>query len=198
MEDKQLELIVIYTDLVGSTRAVKNLNPKQVRRFYPIFLNEMTQVINDFGGRVLKYVGDCVIGFFILPSAGWTPQVDSVFLCVQMMQKIMAYSISPIAQSEGLPAMNSRIGVDCGEVQVINVGVKGIYTEVDVFGDVMNVAKKICDKADSGEILIGKNLLNLLYTSHKAKCKKTKSLMRDEVPYDLYSLDVQCSNTSPL
>ncbi len=31
---KQLDLIVIYSDLVGSTRSVKNLNPKQVRRFY--------------------------------------------------------------------------------------------------------------------------------------------------------------------
>ncbi len=151
----------------------------------------MTNVINDFGGKILKYVGDCVIGFFILPSVGWIPIVDNVFLCVQMMQKIMMHSISPIAQSESLPAMSCRIGVDCGEVQVIKVGVEGIYTEVDVFGDVMNIAKKICDQAECGEIFIGKNLWDIFYTSHKLKCKKTKPLMRDEESYDLYSLHYQ-------
>jgi class 3 adenylate cyclase len=186
--EAQLDFIVIYSDIVGSTKTVKNLTPNQVRRFYPIFLNEMTNVINDFGGRVLKYVGDCIIGFFILPNEGWIPQVDRVFLCVKMMARIMKDSISPVAQGEGLPAMSCRIGADCGEVQVIKIGVEGIYTEVDVFGDVMNVTKKICDQAKSGEILVGKNLWDLFYTSHKERCEKTKSLQRDGESYDLYAL----------
>lgn len=189
--ETQLEFIVIYSDLVGSTKTVKNLTPKQVRLFYSIFLNEMTNVINDFGGRVLKCVGDCIIGFFILPDAGWIQQVDSVFLCVKMMAKVMKESISPVAQAEGLPAMSCRIGVDCGQVQVVKIGVEGIYTEVDVFGDVMNITKKICDRAKSGEILVGKHLWDLFYTSHKAFCKKTTSLQRDGELYDLYVLECE-------
>jgi len=188
LENKQLELVVLYADLVGSTKSVKNLDPNQVRRFYTIFLNEMTYVINDFGGRILKYVGDCVIGFFGLPSVGWIPQIDNSVLCALIMQKVMTYSISPIAQSEGLPPMSCRIGMDYGEVQVVNIGVKGIYTEVDVFGDAMNIAKKICDEAQSREILIGKNLWQLIYTSYKMRCQKKKSLVRNGDSYDLYSL----------
>ncbi len=187
METK-LDLIVIYSDIVGSTKTVKHLSPKQVRRFYSIFLNEMTHVIGDFGGRVLKYVGDCIIGFFVLPNKGWISQVDSVFLCIKMMDKIMKESISSIAQAEGLPAMSCRIGADCGEVQVIKIGVEGIYTEIDVFGDVMNITKKICDKAQSGEILVGKNLWELFYSSHKGQFEKAKSLKRNGESYNLYKL----------
>lgn len=191
MEAKQLELIVLYADLVGSTRTVKNLSGKQVSRFYSIFLNEMTHVVNDFGGRILKFVGDCVIGFFVLPKTIWIPHVDRALLCAEMMQKVMRHSISPTAQSEGLPAMNCRIGINYGEVQVIKVGVEGIFAEVDVFGDVMNISKKICDKADSDEILIGKNLWQLLHTSHKMRCNTSKSLERDGETYNLYSLDYE-------
>ncbi len=186
--DAQLTFIVIYSDIVGSTKTVKNLTPQQVRRYYSIFLNEMTSVINDFGGRVLKYVGDCIIGFFILPDEIWIPQVDRAFLCVKMMAKVMKDSINPVAQAEGLPAMSCRIGVDCGQVQVIKIGVEGIYTAVDVFGDVMNITKKICDKAKTGEIMVGKNLCGLFHATHKMQCKKAKPLQRAEESYTVYSL----------
>ena len=188
MEDKRFELIVLYADIVGSTKLVKNLNQKQIRRFYPIFLNEMTYVINDFGGRILKFVGDCIIGFFILSKIGWILQVDSAVWCAQMMQKIMKYSINPIAQFEGLPFMRCRIGMDLGEVQIIKVGIEGIYTEVDVFGDVMNISKKICDNAEPEEILIGKNLWNLIYTKYKMRSKKVNPIIRYKESYDLFSL----------
>ena len=187
-DEKQRDIFVIYCDLVGSTRTVKNLKPRQIRRYYTIFLNEMTNVINDFGGRILKYVGDCIIGLFILPEIGWIPYVDNAVLCSKMMMKVMKYSIDPIAQSEGLPSMSCRIGADIGEVQVIKVGVEDIYTNIDVFGNVMNITSKICGKAVAEEILFGKNLWNLIYISHKLKCKNTKTLDLNGISYKVYSL----------
>lgn len=189
MENRQLQLIVLYADLAGLAKTVKSLSPKQLKRLYSILLNEMTHVIGDFGGTVLKYVEDCVVGFFVLPAAGWTQQIDRALLCTEMMQKVMKHSVGPMVQLEGLPVMGCRIGIDCGDVQVVSIRVEGIYTEVDAFGDAMNVSKKICDEAESGEILIGKSLWQLLYASHKMRCKKRKGLVRDGETYDLYSLN---------
>ncbi|UCE43729.1 MAG: adenylate/guanylate cyclase domain-containing protein [Candidatus Bathyarchaeota archaeon] len=188
MENRQLELIVFHADLVGSAENLESLNPKQLKRLYRTLLNEMTHVTRDFGGTALKYVEDCVVGFFVLPTTGWTQQIDRALLCTEMMQKVMKHSVGPIVQLEGLPVMDCRSGIDCGGVQVTSIRAEGIYTEVDAFGDIVNVAKKICDEAESGEILIGKSLWQLLYASHKMRCKKRKSLVRDGETYDLYSL----------
>lgn len=195
MEGKQLEIVVLYADLVGSTKTVGKLSPKKIPRYYTIFLNEMTNVINDFGGRILKYVGDCIIGFFALPSRGWISTVDQATLCALTMKDIMEFSISPVAKSENLPQMSCRIGTDFGEVQVVKIGVEGIYLTVDILGDVMNIASKICAKAEAGEILLGANLWKLLYTSHKMMCTKTKTLELNGSPYDLYSLSYDFHRT---
>ena len=182
-----MDIIVIYSDLVGSTKTVHELNSLQVRRYYRIFLNEMTNVINDLGGSVLKFVGDCIIGFYILPDTGWIPFIDRAITCVTLMQKVMKESINSVATSEGLPEMSSRISIDYGRAQVLKVGVEGIYTTIDFFGDVMNITSKICNFAEPSEILLGENIWKLIYTDYIIRCDKKSSMMIKNSEYDIYS-----------
>jgi class 3 adenylate cyclase len=188
LESRHLRVIVLYADFVGSAETVKSLSPKERKHLYSTLLGEMAHVIEDFGGTVLKYVEECVVGFFVLPTAGWTQQIDRVLLCTEMMQKVMEHSVGPMVQLDGLPAMSCRIGIDCGDLQVARVRAEGIFTEVDVFGDVVNASKKICEEAESGEILMGKSLWQLLHASHRIRCRKRTGLEGDEETYDLYSL----------
>jgi len=188
LESRHLRVIVLYADFVGSAETVKSLSPKERKHLYSALLGEMAHVVEDFGGAVLKYMEACVVGFFVLPTAGWTQQIDRALLCTEMMQKVMEHSVGPTVQLDGLPAMGCRIGIDCGDVQVVRVRVEGIFTEVDVFGDVVNASKKICEEAESGEILMGKSLWQLLHASHRIRCRKRTGLEGDEEPYDLYSL----------
>ena len=115
--------------------------------------------------------------------------IERVLLCIEMMQKVMVHSIGPILQLRGLPLMGCRVGIDSGTVQILSVRAKGIYTDVDVFGDAVDVSKRICGEAESGEILIGENLWKLLYSSHKMRCEKKKGLVRNGETYQLYSLN---------
>jgi adenylate cyclase len=189
MEERQLSIIVLYADFAGSAETVGSMSPKEIRRLYSIPLDEMTHVVEDFGGTVLKYAEKCVVGFFVLPGAGWTELIDRVLLCIEMMQKVMDHSIAPTLRLKGLPMMGCRIGIDCGTVQILGIRVKSIYTDVDVFGDVVDLSRRICDEAESGEILIGKNLWQLLYASHKMRCEKRKDLLRNGDTYELHSLN---------
>jgi class 3 adenylate cyclase len=189
LEGGQLRLIVLYADFVDSAGIVEGLSPKELKRLYSILLSEIAHVVEDFGGTVLKYVEASVVGFFVLPGAGWTQQIDRVLLCAEMMQKVMRHSVGPMVQLKGLPVMGCRVGLDCGDVQVLGIRVEGIYTEVDVLGDVVGFSKRICGEAESGEILIGKSLWQLFHASHRVRCKKRQGFVRDEEAYDLYSLD---------
>ena len=59
---EQVEMAVIYVDLVGSTRLSLRLPPEKLSVVISSFVQEMSYVISQCGGYVLKFSGDAVIG----------------------------------------------------------------------------------------------------------------------------------------
>lgn len=190
MKDYQpIELVVIYADIVGSTKIVSKLPKKQIPTFYQIFSNEIVRVLSDFGGTVYKSVGDEIIGRFPIPES-WIPIIDDSIRCIRYVRDVTKYAISPIAESKGLPKIQCRIGADYGEAQIVNIGVKGLFLSAEILGHVMNIAAKIRAKAQPGEIVIGENLRQLLHASYKLHCKELNPLRIDDLEYRIFQLDV--------
>jgi class 3 adenylate cyclase len=181
------EIIVFYSDLVSSTKTVKKLSKEQVAGYYSLFLNEMTDVIYDFGGYVLKFVGDCILGYYILPDIGWLGVVDSSISCVTMMQHVMNEAIQPEAEKRGITGMACRIGIDCGEIQIIKVGSEGRYINYDFFGDVMNTTKKVCDRGVAHNIIIGNAYEELLFAENKTRCELIEPLKIGDAFYRVFN-----------
>ncbi len=60
-----IDLVILHVDLVSSTRLSMNL---PLRRLVPIvqaFTQEMSLIVQAYGGYVFKYVGDAVLAFFL-------------------------------------------------------------------------------------------------------------------------------------
>ena len=56
---------VCFVDIVDSTRITSSINnPEKVRKYYGIFLNTMAAIARNFGARVIKNVGDCLIFYY--------------------------------------------------------------------------------------------------------------------------------------
>lgn len=187
---QQLELVIIYADIVGSTKIVSELPKKQIPTFYRIFSNEIIRVISDFGGTVYKSVGDEIIGLFPIPEFGWIPIIDHSIRCACYIRDVTKYAISPIAKSKGLPKIQCRIGVDYGEAQIVKIGVKGVFLSAEILGHVMNVAAKIRARAQPGEIAIGEKLRQQLHVSYKLCCKELTPLKIGDSEYRIFRLDV--------
>lgn len=191
MTDYQpLELVVIYADMVESTKIVSKLPKKQIPVFYRIFLNEISRVISDFGGTVYKFVGDEIIGIFPIPESGWIPIIDDSIHCACYIRDVTKYAISPVAESIALPRIQCRISVDRGEVQIVDIGVKEKLLSVEILGHAMNIAAKIREKAQPGEIVIGEKLYQLLHVSYKLHCKELTPLKIGDSGYRIFRLDV--------
>lgn len=182
-----IDLVVLYSDLVGSTKAVAKLNPTQVRSYYSLFLTEMTHVVADFGGRVLKYSGDCIIGFFPV-FKNFINQIENAVACAKMIPELMVKVVDPAAKKKGLPSMSCRIGMDFGRAEILAIGVKGIHYQIDLWGHVMNVAAKICSNADANEVLIGDSLWKKLHAGLRVNCKLKERLDLDGGIYPIYTL----------
>jgi class 3 adenylate cyclase len=184
-----IEVVVIYADIVGSTKIVNELQESKIPLFYKIYCNELYKIINDFKGFVYKPVGDEVIGIFFIPETGWIPTIDNSIQCISYIRYITKYVISPIAESISLPKIQCRIGADYGIAQIVDIGVEGIKISAEILGNVMNVTAKIREKSKPDEVTIGQNYYEQLHTSYKLICKKINPLIINKTEYNIYHVN---------
>jgi adenylate cyclase len=61
----KVPMVILHVDLVGSTRLSMSVPLDRLTTIMQAFTQEMSIVVNMYGGYVLKYIGDAVIGFFV-------------------------------------------------------------------------------------------------------------------------------------
>ena len=116
--------VVLHVDLVGSTKMAMRLPIDRLTMIIQAFNQEMSIAVKAFGGYILKYVGDAVLAFFILPGHEFEAKVACInaINCAKYMLRIAHEAINPILKQYGCPEMNLRIGVDIGENAIIQSG----------------------------------------------------------------------------
>src|ERR671918_1894610 len=110
-------LVVLHVDLVGSTQLAMRLPIDRLTMIIQAFNQEKSVAVKAFGGYILKYVGDAVLAFFVVPghkSEAKAACIDAVN-CAKYMLRIAREAINPIPNQYDRPEMNLRIGIDIGE-----------------------------------------------------------------------------------
>ncbi len=110
------------------------------------FNQEMSLIVKEFGGFVLKYVGDAVLAFFVVSShqSQVKGKCTRVINCARCMLQVADNGINPILNQYNCPTMNLRIGIDIGENAIIQSGWDIHPNMIDWKGDNNNnnIAKK--------------------------------------------------------
>src|SRR5918994_3065517 len=128
---------VLFVDLVGSTEFVVARDPEIVRRRVNSFFEHVSHCITTHGGIVEKFAGDAVMAAFGIPQAHEDDAERAVRAAAAILDSV---------HELGLEA---RIGVEAGEV---------VADESDstfATGEAVNVAARLQQAAQPGEILIG-------------------------------------------
>src|SRR5687768_10907904 len=60
---------VVVSDLQGSTALAETLDPESLRLVLDRYFDELGQVLESFGGRIEKRIGDAMVTVFGLPEA---------------------------------------------------------------------------------------------------------------------------------
>jgi class 3 adenylate cyclase/tetratricopeptide (TPR) repeat protein len=127
---------VVFCDLVGSTALGDRSDPEVLREVMTQYHAELRAILERHGGTVEKFVGDAAMAIFGLPQVHEDDALRAVRAAVEMRDAVAA---------RGLEV---RIGINTGEV-VAGTG------ETLATGDAVNVAARLEQAADAGEILIG-------------------------------------------
>ncbi|MCE2506575.1 MAG: adenylate/guanylate cyclase domain-containing protein [Nitrosopumilaceae archaeon] len=158
----KLDLVVIYVDLVGSTTMTLEMPEEKIAIIISSFAQEMADVIRQYEGYVLKFVGDAVIGYFDAQSNGLLAS-DNAVNCAKSMISVIQKGINPILNQYDYPDLMVKIGVDFGKNIVVRYGADEQQSQVDVMGPAMNIAAKIQAMAKPNQILIGRDVYQRLH-----------------------------------
>jgi class 3 adenylate cyclase len=165
--DSKLSLVVMYADLVGSTKMSMSLPVEKMAKIIKVYSHELSSVVESYDGFVLKYVGDAVIAFF---PAGFNKYLvcDKSFQCAKSMINVIKNGINPIFEKDDYPKLAIKIGIDEGE----NVAIQYGYDKsapIDLIGYPMNIAAKITSLTGPNKISVGNNVYKLLHPSIQTK-----------------------------
>src|ERR671910_2322057 len=128
---------VLFVDLVGSTEFVVARDPEVVRRRVNSFFEHVSHCIATHGGIVEKFAGDAVMAAFGIPQA----HEDDAERAVR--------AASAILDSVHGLGLEARLGLEAGEV------VADDADSTFATGEAVNVAARLQQAAQPGEILIG-------------------------------------------
>jgi class 3 adenylate cyclase len=142
-------------DIVNSTKISASLPQQKLSKYYEIFLNSMAQIVEKFGGFVIKNIGDSLLFYF--PDSSKSSKNYDFKNCLECGLKMIEEhaNINKILKNEKLPSLNYRISADYGEVSIMKTN---NFSSIDVFGTPVNICTKINHAATKNTIVIGSDL----------------------------------------
>lgn len=167
------EMCVLFVDMVGSTKMSGDLNPDNLSLIVRAFCQEISFIIEMFGGRVLKFVGDAVIGYFMTKKRGHD-DMDQIIDCTRLLLLVISRGLNPALKGQGYPEIKVKIGVDCGIGSIILYSYDRKKAHIDIIGLCLNLAAKMQNFANPNQIVIGNNVYTELSSPKKKYFKKLK------------------------
>lgn len=128
-----IELAVLFSDVVGSTRIYEALGDQGAREVIALCIDLMQSATEQHHGTVIKTMGDEVMATF--PTSD-----DALNAAAQIQRSITTH---PALQVEG-QAVAVRIGCHFGPV---------VLESRDVFGATVHIANRMTSQAKSGQIM---------------------------------------------
>ena len=165
--NSKLRLVVLYADLVGSTRMSRTLPVDRLATIIQTFTQEMSFAISNFDGYVLKYVGDAVIGYFPADE-NYYLACDTAVNCTSSMITILQQGINPVLNQYDYPELQVKIGIDAGEHSVVQYG-RNEKSHVDILGYSISMASKITALAQPNQVVISQAVYNGMHPSLRNK-----------------------------
>src|SRR4051794_24535003 len=137
---------VLFSDVTGSTSLAERLDPESMRRIMSRYYEAARRTVARHGGTVEKFIGDSVMAIFGVPQVHEDDALRAVRAGLQLNDSIASLN-DELDAAYGV-RLALRTGIDTGEV-VVGSG------ETYATGDVVNVAARLEETAEPGEILIG-------------------------------------------
>lgn len=147
---------VCMVDIMNSTKITANLSDSETSEFYKIFLNSTAVLVRNFGGIVVKNIGDALLFYFPhLPSTEENIFKKTLECCLKLGES--SDEIKEKMENAKLPVFDYRISATYGPVRIARLSTSSVN---DIFGTTVNRCAKINRAAPGNGVIIGEEFYN--------------------------------------
>lgn len=140
---------VLFADIRGFTRFTEQNDAPQVIASLNTIFQALSEVVFSHRGTFDKYLGDGLMTFYGAPVAEDDDAQRALASALEMQRRFQELR----REQEGFEGLGLGIGLHSGEAVVGNIGSDEVM-DYTVVGDVVNIAKRLQEQADGGEILL--------------------------------------------
>jgi class 3 adenylate cyclase len=141
---------VLFADIRGFTRFTEQHSAPEVITALNTIFESLSEVVFLHHGTFDKYLGDGLMTFFGAPVAEQDDAQRALDTALEMQRRFVGLRKKHRADFEGL---GLGIGLHSGDAVVGNIGSEAVM-DYTVVGDVVNVAKRLQERASGGQILL--------------------------------------------
>ena len=177
----EVDTSTLFADIRGSTALGERLSPTDFRETLNRYYSVASDVVNEHGGIVDKFVGDELVAAFP-PFLGADHARRAVDAAKALLRR------TGHADPDG-PWVHVGAGVNTGRVWFGTVG-EGNHIEITVLGDVVNTTARLASTAESGEILVTVEAARAAGLDDSALQHRSLELKGKEAPTDVVSVRI--------
>ena len=148
-ESERRQATVLFADISGFTAMAEKMDPEEITAVINYCLSALAAVVGAHGGRVDKYIGDCIMAVFGVPALERAPQ-HAIEAAIEMRHRV---ALMNHEQRLRVP-VDVHVGINTGLVIAGQIG-GDVKQEFTVIGDAVNVAARLKDVAKGGTIYVG-------------------------------------------
>ena len=186
--EQRKTVTVLFCDVTGSTALGERLDPESLRGVMARYFEVARVVVERHGGSVEKFIGDAVMAVFGIPVLHEDDALRAVRAAAELRDGLGGLN-DGLRRDYGT-TLELRIGVNTGEV------VTGTEERLAT-GDAVNIAARLEQAAQPGEVLLGAETRALVRDAVVAEAVTPLELKGKAEPVDAYLLVSLRAEVSP-
>lgn len=154
---KNVDIAVLFVDVRGFTTMSERLSPETVVYILNQYLTMASNCVEETGGTIDKYVGDCLMAFWGAPLADEDPIYHAAVAGLGIINGVE--EISARLKEEIGEEIHVGVGINYGPAVVGNMGSEK-RMDYTAIGDTVNTAARLEANAPASTIYISRSVAN--------------------------------------
>jgi class 3 adenylate cyclase len=150
LDSHRREITVVFGDLRGFTAFSETAEPEDVMDVLREFHTELGQLVFQFEGTLEWFAGDGIMTIFNDPFPCPEPTLRAVRMALAMRAR---FSDMALAWRKRGYDLDLGIGIAAGYATLGKIGFEARF-EYGPVGSVVNLASRLCDEAQAGQVLL--------------------------------------------
>jgi len=161
IEVLEQDVTIFFSDIANFTSIVESIPPEQSLLLLSRYFHEMSRIIDEFGGIVIEFIGDAIMGVYGAPVKNEDHPTAAVKSAVHMLSSLDG--MNKWFRDNDLPEVSIRCGVHTGRVLIGNMGFQS-RMKYGVVGEESNLPSRLeeLNKTYSTKLLISQDTYSRL------------------------------------